>query len=237
MDTWQPIREQGSLLLWFNASLPLRSGSNLFSRMSLASVPSSIRSSLVITPMVLRPEHTFKMLYLNPSTTWKDYNTMGPQCQWLQLSNVEGIGGVEDVGEGVEDSDLVGRPLWQSSARQSWPGQSWQGKQPIGGSCPWWRIAWACLWSGAQCRPAGPPPRLSSSREDPLESGSTLTTQTHWAEPRPPRQWLSNNSSATVTGKQVVSNQYEPIQTNMIQYKPKWTNTTQNQPIWTNITQ
>lgn len=34
---------------------PLRSGSSLFSRTSRASVPSSIRSSLVITPMVLRP--------------------------------------------------------------------------------------------------------------------------------------------------------------------------------------
>lgn len=34
---------------------PLLSGSSLFSRISLASVPSSIRSSLVITPMVLIP--------------------------------------------------------------------------------------------------------------------------------------------------------------------------------------
>lgn len=37
---------------------PLLSGSSLFSRMSLASVPSSIRSSLVITPMVLKPTCT-----------------------------------------------------------------------------------------------------------------------------------------------------------------------------------
>src|SRR4029434_10842445 len=37
---------------------PLRSGRSLFSRISRASVPSSIRSSLVITPMVLRPTHT-----------------------------------------------------------------------------------------------------------------------------------------------------------------------------------
>lgn len=35
---------------------PLLKGSSLFSRMSLASVPSSIRSSLVMTPMVRRPE-------------------------------------------------------------------------------------------------------------------------------------------------------------------------------------
>lgn len=35
---------------------PLRSGSSLFSRMSRASVPSSIRSSLVITPIVRRPK-------------------------------------------------------------------------------------------------------------------------------------------------------------------------------------
>lgn len=35
---------------------PLLSGSSLFSKMSLASVPSSIRSSLVITPMVLKPD-------------------------------------------------------------------------------------------------------------------------------------------------------------------------------------
>lgn len=34
---------------------PLLSGSSLFSRISFASVPSSIRSSLVITPMVLKP--------------------------------------------------------------------------------------------------------------------------------------------------------------------------------------
>lgn len=64
-DCWQPIREQHSLLLWWTVSIPLRSGSSLFSRMSLASVPSSIRSSLVITPMVLRPEHIQKRLYLN----------------------------------------------------------------------------------------------------------------------------------------------------------------------------
>lgn len=34
---------------------PLRRGSSLFSKTSRASVPSSIRSSLVITPIVLRP--------------------------------------------------------------------------------------------------------------------------------------------------------------------------------------
>lgn len=34
---------------------PLRRGSSLFSRISLASVPSSIKSNFVITPMVLRP--------------------------------------------------------------------------------------------------------------------------------------------------------------------------------------
>ena len=38
-----------------HSTLPLRSGSSLFSRTSRASVPSSIRSSLVMTPMVLRP--------------------------------------------------------------------------------------------------------------------------------------------------------------------------------------
>lgn len=38
-----------------HSTLPLRSGSSLFSRTSLASVPSSMRSSLVMTPMVLRP--------------------------------------------------------------------------------------------------------------------------------------------------------------------------------------
>ena len=38
-----------------HGTLPLRRGSSLFSRMSLASVPSSMRSSLVMTPMVLRP--------------------------------------------------------------------------------------------------------------------------------------------------------------------------------------
>lgn len=37
---------------------PRRSGSSLFSKMSFASVPSSIRSSLVITPMVRTPERT-----------------------------------------------------------------------------------------------------------------------------------------------------------------------------------
>lgn len=37
-------------------SIPLRKGSTLFSRTSLASVPSSIKSSLVMTPMVLWPE-------------------------------------------------------------------------------------------------------------------------------------------------------------------------------------
>lgn len=35
---------------------PLLKGRSLFSRTSLASVPSSIRSSLVMTPMVRRPE-------------------------------------------------------------------------------------------------------------------------------------------------------------------------------------
>lgn len=37
---------------------PLLRGSSLFSRISLASVPSSIRSNLVITPMVLKPTST-----------------------------------------------------------------------------------------------------------------------------------------------------------------------------------
>jgi hypothetical protein len=37
-------------------AVPLLKGSNLFSKTSLASVPSSIRSSLVMTPMVRRPE-------------------------------------------------------------------------------------------------------------------------------------------------------------------------------------
>lgn len=41
----------------FLAASPRRSGSSLFSKMSRASVPSSIRSSLVITPMVRSPEH------------------------------------------------------------------------------------------------------------------------------------------------------------------------------------
>lgn len=43
---------------WRRSSLrntPLRSGSSLFSSTSRASVPSSIKSSLVITPIVLRP--------------------------------------------------------------------------------------------------------------------------------------------------------------------------------------
>lgn len=40
--------------LWF--VIPLRKGSSLFSSTSLASVPSSIRSSLVMTPIVRKPE-------------------------------------------------------------------------------------------------------------------------------------------------------------------------------------
>lgn len=47
--------EVGKRSLFIHRSSPLRRGSSLFSRMSLASVPSSIRSSLVITPMVLIP--------------------------------------------------------------------------------------------------------------------------------------------------------------------------------------
>lgn len=41
-------------------SPPLLKGSSLFSRTSLASVPSSIRSSFVMTPMVRRPERAQK---------------------------------------------------------------------------------------------------------------------------------------------------------------------------------
>ena len=36
--------------------LPLLNGSSLFSRISLASVPSSIKSNFVMTPMVRRPD-------------------------------------------------------------------------------------------------------------------------------------------------------------------------------------
>lgn len=45
----------GKWRAWEGGRSPLLSGSNLFSRISFASVPSSIRSNLVITPMVLRP--------------------------------------------------------------------------------------------------------------------------------------------------------------------------------------
>ncbi len=76
IDTWQPIREQDSLLLWCNVLLPLRSGSSLFSRMSLASVPSSIRSSLVITPMVLRPEHTHSQCFFKRANYMTSTNTL-----------------------------------------------------------------------------------------------------------------------------------------------------------------
>lgn len=39
---------------------PLLNGSSLFSRISLASVPSSMRSSFVMTPMVRRPAHIYE---------------------------------------------------------------------------------------------------------------------------------------------------------------------------------
>lgn len=45
----------------YMTNAPLRSGSSLFSRTSRASVPSSIKSSLVITPIVLRPRKGVKM--------------------------------------------------------------------------------------------------------------------------------------------------------------------------------
>lgn len=51
------------VLVWVCFLSPLLSGSSLFSRMSFASVPSSIRSSLVITPMVLIPAN-------NKGTQW-----------------------------------------------------------------------------------------------------------------------------------------------------------------------
>lgn len=52
--TVSPPHHQRKSATGYN-TLPLRRGSSLFSRTSLASVPSSIRSSLVMTPMVLRP--------------------------------------------------------------------------------------------------------------------------------------------------------------------------------------
>lgn len=73
IDDWpadglkQPIREQDSVVLM--CVIPLRSGNNLFSRMSLASVPSSIKSSLVITPMVLRPEGDKQLCLETTETT------------------------------------------------------------------------------------------------------------------------------------------------------------------------
>lgn len=52
---------------WGN--IPLRRGSNLFSNTSRASVPSSIRSSLVMTPMVRWPMEKKSQTYLIKQTT------------------------------------------------------------------------------------------------------------------------------------------------------------------------
>lgn len=48
-------KERKEIMGKAQGNLPLRRGSNLFSNTSRASVPSSIRSSLVMTPMVRWP--------------------------------------------------------------------------------------------------------------------------------------------------------------------------------------
>lgn len=68
---------------------PLLSGSSLFSRISFASVPSSIRSSLVITPMVLEPvvshgtENNINtnMQKQNSITNWKCFGATTKKSQ------------------------------------------------------------------------------------------------------------------------------------------------------------
>lgn len=55
MCTTSPWPQGGERRAWECGRSPLLSGRSLFSRISLASVPSSIRSNLVITPMVLKP--------------------------------------------------------------------------------------------------------------------------------------------------------------------------------------
>lgn len=51
----------------FVQSTPLRSGKSLFSKMSFASVPSSIRSSFVMTPMVRTPKQVTDFQHIKKS--------------------------------------------------------------------------------------------------------------------------------------------------------------------------
>lgn len=92
---------------------PRRSGSSLFSKMSLASVPSSIRSSFVITPMVRKPERMMEI----PSPL---HDSRPP---WLTTKQTLAGG---DLNGRFNDHYPAGRPPWRSSERPSWPGRCWR---------------------------------------------------------------------------------------------------------------
>src|SRR4029434_701471 len=66
---------------------PLRSGRSLFSRISRASVPSSIRSSLVITPMVLRPTHSHTHTHTHTHTLTQTHTHTHTLSLLLSLSS------------------------------------------------------------------------------------------------------------------------------------------------------
>lgn len=85
-----PRDHKGGTVSWRKrVHSPLLSGSSLFSRISFASVPSSIRSSLVITPMVLEPvvshgtENNINtnMQKQNSITTWKCFGATAKKSQ------------------------------------------------------------------------------------------------------------------------------------------------------------
>lgn len=65
-----------SISLWDLLTTPIYprlSGSNLFSKISLASVPSSIKSNLVMTPMVRRPSGSTSLANLRASLVAKSW--------------------------------------------------------------------------------------------------------------------------------------------------------------------
>lgn len=122
---------------WFGHSVPLRKGSTLFSRTSLASVPSSIKSSLVMTPMVLWPE------------------TKGGDEQ-IEKEETKVSKSERESNLVLQDPHPVGQHLWPVWGHPSWPGPCLQAWQPGWGSFPGKCTAWSCLWSGIRCLEVDP---------------------------------------------------------------------------------
>lgn len=131
-----------------SSNTPRRRGSNLFSSISLALVPASIRSSLVRTPMVRTPKSYYQcsefkkksQLHLHTHT----HHTHTPVPH------------------------LEGRRFWPAEGRRSWWGHWWPAWRPRWGSFRCTHTAWSCpgfgtrcLWAGrrraAWWCPAGPP--------------------------------------------------------------------------------